>query len=78
MAHHDRPATPGQRIWTRIRGDRTGTAVSLLHGFEPGRAGRDEFVIQVFVRADRTAQVPPVDHVVGEQLQRVLAAGGGR
>ena len=64
MAGHRRPL-----------GDRAGTAVSLLHGFEPGRAGCDEFVIQVFVRADRTGQVPRVDHVIGEQLQRVLAAG---
>src|SRR5690349_4051389 len=64
MARHRRPL-----------GDRPGTAVSLLYGFEPGRAGRDELVIQVFVRADRTGQVPRVDHVVGEQLKRVLSAG---
>ena len=34
MAGHRRPL-----------GDRAGAAVGLLHGFEPGRAGRDEFFI---------------------------------
>ena len=34
MAGHRRPL-----------GDRADTAVGLLHGFEPGRAGRDEFFI---------------------------------
>src|SRR5215471_11169368 len=55
----------------RPRGDRAGTAVSLLRGFEPGRAGRDELFVQALVRADSTGQVPRVDQVVGEQLQRV-------
>src|SRR5262249_54159338 len=64
-----RVRTPGHR---RRRGDRTRAAVGLLHGLEPGRAGHDEFFVQVLVRADRTSQVPGVDQVVGKQLQRVL------